>query len=96
MVEAHRESSAAATRRLAREYGWIVPATILSIGLLTAGSWVPDPFIEQREATLRVIDAAHGELCQKLGFQTSSDHFSQCKVALLKLWEFHKEMQVSY
>jgi hypothetical protein len=81
---------------MARENGWIVPAAIFSVGLITVGSWMPDPFSEQRAANLRMVDAEHGILCQKFGFQASSDQYSQCKAALLRLWDFHKDIEVSY
>lgn len=95
-VDAQNETLAAITCRMAREHGWIVPAAIFSFGLVTVGSWMPDPFSEQRAANARMVDAEHGLLCQKLGLQDSSEQFAQCKAALLKLQDFHKDMEISY
>jgi hypothetical protein len=90
------EHTAGPTRAVVRRFGWIVPAAILSTGLVTIQYWMPDPFSKQRAAELRIIDTEHGMLCQKWGFQLSSDQFAVCKVDLLKLRTFHKSMEIVY
>jgi hypothetical protein len=90
------ERSAGPKRGMVRRFGWIVPAVIFSVGLVTIQFWMPDPFSEQRAAELRIVDSEHGALCRKWGFQLSSDQFVACKVDLLKLRSFHKSMEVIY
>jgi hypothetical protein len=95
-VNAHGESPADPTYRIARKYYWIVPAVGLSVALITVQYWLPDPFSEQRAAQLRTVDAEHDLLCQRFGFPASSEQFLRCKGDLRKLWDFHKDMEVSY
>jgi hypothetical protein len=84
------------TRGALERYGWIVPTVIFCVGLVTIPFWLPGPFNEYQAVRLRMVDSEHGALCRKLGFQLSSDQFADCKVDMLKLWEYHKKLEAPY
>jgi hypothetical protein len=73
---------------------WMVPVAILAVGLVTSQYWLPDPLSEVHAAQLKDIDAEHGAVCQRLGFQRTADQFVTCKAELLKLWNYHKNSEI--
>jgi hypothetical protein len=73
---------------------WMVPMVIFAVALVTSQYWLPDPLSKVHAAQFQNIDSEHGAVCQRFGFQPTTDQFATCKAELLRLWNYHKNSEV--